>query len=85
MPGTVLVGGFITGKQNDMVIALRRLADSLLEDRKEYGEDYHGGRQDAFVFMGGFKMDTSSRLRWVESRKASWRRQQAQALNMNKI
>lgn len=41
--------------------------------------------QDAFVFMRGFKMDTLSRLRWVESKKSSWRLQQAQALDMNMI
>lgn len=85
MPATVLVGGFITGKQNDRVIALRRLADSLLQDREECGEDCHGRGQDVFVFMRGFKMDTLSRLRWVESKKSSWRLQQAQALDMNMI
>lgn len=43
------------------------------------------GAQAVYVLTGGFKMNTYSRFRWMESRRIFWRMQQAEALHVKRI
>lgn len=61
LPGTVLAEGYITVKQNDMVIPLRRLI--LCWRIEKCVGSIVMGVQGVDMFMGGFQMDTQSRFR----------------------